>query len=406
MKKILKGLIILTLLVGMMPMEAAAASKNVRVTLPDFAVDQFGWKFSFDPQNGLKIRSSNPQLQKNTLLNYAQGDVVEAEGYYYYGGSKGEIFQAPMANLKEIKKVYQLPIYDYGDGKSYVYYSLYKKDGQVWLKYHQGGALMGSDFYIRLKKDGMAEQAEYGYLTLKTFGDITLKVNQGVPPGPCNLAIKYTGNEYESLGEPVYMYGWIWKKDQYGESGGPSDDLYLIGRDVYILGFNTLKDTDKSRVHKVNIDTNETVRVSELTAQFFKIDQGYIYISSEGTLYQMPLDGGTEEKIAGDSGQFEVLNGKVYYTNSRNNGLYEAVSKQSINPGAKVTGIKVDGDCLICTFKEEASNPYRLIVIDKNGKIIFKTSDVASINNVTIEKGKIYYLEDTSHNVYITDLPE
>lgn len=99
----------------------------------------------------------------------------------------------------------------------------------------------------------------------------------------------------------------------------------------------------------------------------------------------------------------QVLNGMVYYVNSLNNGLYKVGTAQFSNPGAKAAGMKIEGGYLVCTFQEEASNPYCMMIFDKNGKIVFKTSDVRGANTILTGKGKLYFMGNVSNNVYITE---
>jgi hypothetical protein len=372
-----------------------------------FAVEEFGWEYRFDPKNGLIIQSSNQKLEKGTLPGYTDGAVIAAGQYYYYSGPDGGIYQAPVTNPENAKKIYQLPMWSYGD--SYVPYGLTKKDGEAWLTYHQGGALMGSDHYIRLKPDGTCEEVEVGYLTFRTFGDISVKIHQGVPPGRNNLMIKYAEREYERVGNPDYLYGWDWEQREDSAGGSPSKDLYLKDDNIYVLAVNKAKDTDESRIHRVNIHTGETSRVSDLRVRSFKMDEENIYCVSEGKLYKIPINEGAENQLETTgpvSGEFDiqVLDGIVYYVNSQDSELYKVGTDQSLNPAGKVNGLKLEENYLVCTFKEENNNPYRIIVFDKSGKVVFKTSDVAQIKNISIDNGWLFYVESTSKNIYSTDL--
>ncbi|MBA1335394.1 MAG: hypothetical protein HPY66_1017 [Firmicutes bacterium] len=372
-----------------------------------FGVEEFGWEYGFDPQNGLVIQSPNQKLEKVMLSGYAGGPVIAAGQFYYYGGSDGAIYQTSVSSPENAKKVYQLPMWSYGD--SYVNYGLTKKDGEAWLTYHQGGATMGSDYYIRLKPDGTSQVVESGYLTFRTFGDITVKINQGVPPGRNNLMIKYAGQEFERVGNPDYLYGWDFELRETSQGGSPSRDLYLKDDYIYVLAVDKSKDTDESRIHRVNIHTGETSRVSDLRANSFKMDGENIYFISEGELYRMPIDGGGESRLETTgpvSREFDiqVLDGAVYYVGSKDNELYKAGTDQSLNPGGKATGLKIEDGYLICTFEEENNNPYRIMIFNKDGKVVFKTSDVAHITGISVENGRLSYVESTSKNIYSTDL--
>jgi len=368
-----------------------------------FAVDEFGWKYRFDSNEGLVIESSNKKLEEVSLSGYGQGSLLVSDGYYYYGDPKGMICQAPIDSPDRVRKIYQLPMWSYGD--SYVSYGLSEKEGKVWLSYHQGGAVMGADYYIKLNQDGTYEDVEAGYLTFKSFGDVTVMVNQGVPPGSNNLMLKYGKGEYKSVGDPAYLYGWAWEQTADSSGGSHSGDIYLKDDMIYILAFNRQSGTGMSMVHSVDISTNETTRISNLPTKAFKLEGESIYCESGGKLYKIPLGGGKAMELptagnASESIDIQVLEGNVYYASAQNGELYKAGVEQSLNPSGKVTAMKIDDGCLVCTFEEEISSLYRIMVLDKSGDIVFRTSDVAELSNVSVENGKVYYVENTSRNVY------
>lgn len=368
-----------------------------------FAVDEFGWKYRFDSNEGLEIESSNKKLEGVSLSGYGQGSVVISDGYYYYGDSKGMICQAPIDNPGSVRKIYQLPMWSYGD--SYVIYGLSEKEGQVWLSYHQGGAVMGADYYIKLNPDGTYEEVEAGYLTFKSFGDVTVLVNQGVPPGSNNLMLKYGNGEYKSVGDSAYLYGWAWEQTAESSGGSHSGDIYLKDNKIYILAFNRQSGIGMSMVHSVDISTNDTTRISNLPTKAFKLEGESIYCESGGKLYKVSLDGGKAMELPtvgniSESIDIQVLGDNVYYASAQSCELYKAGVEQSLNPSGKVNAMKIDDDYLVCTFEEENSSRYRIIVLNEEGKIVFRTSDVAELSNVSVENGKLYYVENVSRNVY------
>lgn len=377
-----------------------------------FCVEELGWEYNFDAADGLVINSSNQRLEKYVLREYADGPVIVSGGYFYYGGPEGGIYQAPLDKPKDARKIYQLPLWSYGD--SYVPYGLSKKDGEAWLDYHQGGAAMGTDFYIRLNPDGTTQEVERGYLTFKNFGNITVKVDQWAPPVRNNLMIKPNGGqeEYRTVGSSDYQYGWDYELREDGSQGGsPSKDIYMKDGIIYILAVDKTKETDQSRIYSVNILTSETERVSDVRVNTFKMDGDTIYAISGGDLYQISLDGSVQSRLetAGPVSRgfgIQVLGGNIYYVNGDDSGLYAVGKDGSLNPGGRVNGLKIEQDHLICTFEEENSNPYRIMVTDKTGGVVFKTSDVAKINAVSIENGRLYYMENAEEEVYSTDLAD
>lgn len=368
-----------------------------------FAVDAFGWDYRFDSDNGLVIQSTNPQMHKVNLPGYTGGDLIAVGGHYYYEGEDGAIYQSPTDRPEQANKVYQLPVWSYGDGNAYATSSLSVKDDEAWLVYHQGGAIMGSDHYVKLKQDGTVEEAERGYLTFRSFGDVTIKVGQGVPPGPNNLYMKAAGQEYKPIGDPAYLYGWNWEQTEASSGGGASKDLYLVNNHVYLMAFHMGKDTDVSRIHKVNIETGETARVSDLKAKSFVIEGETMYFTSEGKLYRLPLAGGKEELLptteaVSEDFAIQVLNGKVYYVGAADQALYAAGTDASLHAGGKVTGLKLEKDYLIGSFAKENGNPYGMIVFDKEGEAVYRSAD--DVAYPSADNGTLTYAESGGSNVY------
>jgi len=336
----------------------------------NYAVKELGWSYQFDSKSGLSIVSANPQVKKAAAFPGTTEDgAVIYEGYSYSIENDGVVVRSPVGNAGKSEEIYQLPLWSEGPGHV-IHGDLYVEDGDLWLFYHQGGAVMGSDFYLRLNEQGEFEEVESGYLTFRTFGNTKVKVNLGVPPSTNNLSVQIGDQEEMLVGDPAYLYGWNWRIYANGTAGGEgSGGLYLINNDLYLLAFNMEKDTDFSRIHKVNLETNETTRISELKVTSFTIAGKTLYLNSEGVLYRVPLEGGAEERL---------------------------------NSGSKVVRITEDEGYILCTFAKEATTPYTLIVYDQSGKVVFKTSDIVS--SATVEKGMLYYVEETSKNVYAASL--
>lgn len=372
-----------------------------------FAVEEFGWEYKFEAKNGLEVNSSNKKVERVELEGYEGGSFTMAKGYYYYNDSKGSIMQAPADNPKSFKKVYSLPIWTYGSGETYVYGSLCEYGGDACLSYHQGGAVMGSDYLIRLKPDGTNEDIVSGYLTAKEFGDIGVKVYQGPAMSPGNLEIKVGDGEYSRIGDDSYMYGWI----TYPEGGiNPSGDIYLRGRDLYMLAYKSDDErVDRSSIYSINVDTGRTVSVSDLKTDGFEMNGDSIYCVSEGKLYRIDLYAGVETGIetavqVKEDSNVKVLGDNIYYVGAQDEKLYRVGNDKPLNPAAKLKGMYIEDGYLICTFEEKSDNPYRIMVFDKNGDIGLKTADVSSIADISIESGKLFYVEDASKNVYSVDL--
>ncbi|MGI6145763.1 MAG: hypothetical protein ACOYED_08375 [Peptococcia bacterium] len=401
----------------------------------NFGVNEFRWDYSFDGQNGLVIDSDNIKLiQKNLPTNRARNadgtlknNVAVTNTFVYYEDTMGQIIQAPLADTSRTKAVYQLPALIYGwqdvDGKTFVYASLYAEDGQMFLAYHQGGAIMGTDYLIRLNDDGTTTLLNDTRYNIKNFGDISIKYWAGPAPGPGNLFIQGKDVEWHPLGNQDLLYGWAWRvREDQSRGGGSSKDVYLVGDDLYILGFDIMAEAENTSttgiyttgIYKVNINTNETVRISEREVTAFQIEGEHLYYASEGGIYRYSLRDGTEEllkelaKAPNKIGRFSVLNGNVYWQDGLDQNLYN-LKGENLNSGAELDGMKLCGDneeYLVCTFKETPPSKYRLMVFDRKGDVVFKTSDKAYSPYIYITGKMLYFYNTTSETVCIGELDE
>jgi len=401
-----------------------------------FAAEEFDWDYKFDAKTGLSINEKSGAAQQGQtaftevtlpIVNRSEGirgAFTMVGDYFYYEGKNGKIYQAPISDTSKVKEVYSLP--KSGIGSDYVYAGLHIKNNQAILTYHIGGATMGSDYVIRLNPDGTNETIDSGYSYLEDFGDITIRVNQGVPPFTNNLTIKYNKNigtandQFESIGDPNYIYGWDVEPCSDGTSYGRSKNLYLRGDQVFVLGCRDARQEDShiggtghiSGVYIVNIKTDETERITKNSARAFQIHGDTLYfLSGENMLYKKSLafsEGGVvsnvEELMAtGMVNEFVVTNGHVFYATAEyflpddkryveNGQLYKVGSTASLNPKGIVAGLEVQEGYVIATFTAESESPYKLMVINKDGTVIYKTSEEAS--RVFINNGQLVFVKN------------
>lgn len=55
-------------------------------------------------------------------------------------------------------------------------------------------------------------------------------------------------------------------------------------------------------------------------------------------------------------------------------------------------------------FFETAESKYRILVLDENDKVVFKTSDSANIDKITIINDNIYYFNETTQTICLSNL--
>jgi hypothetical protein len=366
-----------------------------------YAVNEFGWQYAFDTDQGLEISTSGGNISvKEVKLPIVQremgekGAFVMAGDYYYFEGVAGKIYQAPISNPQNIKFVYQLPLSDSQD--AYVYASLYEDDNQAFLKYHTGGAIMGSDHLIKLNA---TLELDNGYSNYKIFDAYTVRVEQGFPPSNNNLMIKKNSeSKFVKIGNPEFTYGLFIKHESTQTSAHSNNDLCLIDGDIYVLGYEGLPDDPKAGttgIYKVNVETNKTSRLCSEEAESFKIVADMIYfLDGDSRLYRVPLTGGKAEIVVDKPVDFyQILNENIFYSLTEDDLLRVFGKSDIINRDGKLVKLEQKDNYLIALFDGKSRSAYELMVFDQEGAIRYKTYenfDLVGIQNdeIVIVKNK------------------
>jgi hypothetical protein len=195
--------------------------------------------------------------------------------------------------------------------------------------------------------------------------------------------------------------------------GGFSEDAYLVGDDLYILAFNMNSDgavkNPTTGVYKININTNETTRVTEKEALTFQIEGDYLYYQSDCGIYRVALKDSKEEllkqlvKAPNSIKSFIALNGNIYWQDGQNHNLCN-VDGENLNSDAVLDDMKLSGDnneYLVCTFKETFQSKYRIMVFNKNGDVVFKTSDKAYCRSINITGNVVCFYNMTTRTICV-----
>lgn len=400
-----------------------------------YSVDEFGWDYEFDGKNGLVITSKNAkldqiQIPKNRLVEQ-YGDfegknsiaVMAKNGYAYYVDNKGTVMQAPLSDISKAKKIFQLEIWSYGDGKQYDRHEFYEENGKAMLFFHSGGAVMGSDHRYLLKEDGTVQKIQSSYYETTLIKDRLYMYWIGPTPGPGNLRVQdidYSEDSNRSLGSADYWYYFLSDVE-----GLPK--LELIGNELYVRAAKVAQNQEGDgsysledpAVYRVNIFTNEVTRVSQskervVNAQIAGESLYYLCSKGEGeqriySVYKHSLQDGTEALIGNVEGEdswqlkFAVVGDHVYYLSRE--ALYRIGDSESLNPQAEAISMNVTGDekeYLACTFRETPNSKYRVMVFDESGEVVFKTADCGS--NVVVEGSTLHFYNITTETLCKTTI--
>lgn len=153
-----------------------------------FAVEEFGWEYSFDFDSGLCIESDN-QYPKSLDLPGISGDAATDGEYYYYNGNsegKNVIFRAPVFETVAASVIYELPTESMGMSQRARFS---ESEGTVYFQYTVGSSpILSSTIYRKINKDGTVseelpldyEGGKHGYWegTVKENGILVKGVNK------------------------------------------------------------------------------------------------------------------------------------------------------------------------------------------------------------------------------------
>ena len=122
-----------------------------------FAVDEFGWNYSFSLEEGLAITSDNKPLTKILLPDIRTNNPsVATDGkYWYYTGNNNKIYRlirGDWADGTYEPEVIHTLEYTYYTDTTLVGFSYWQ--GNVFMTYHIGGASTGTTYRYKINSDG------------------------------------------------------------------------------------------------------------------------------------------------------------------------------------------------------------------------------------------------------------
>ena len=130
-----------------------------------FAVDEFGWEYSFDSENGLIIKAKNYRTENVTLPNIT-GSVATDGEYYYYSGEKGGkkvVYRTLVSDTSNPEVIYEMPDTNMTNGASFS-----NSCGDIYFSYTAGSVpTTSTSKFFKIEKDGSVTEKipddGYGY---------------------------------------------------------------------------------------------------------------------------------------------------------------------------------------------------------------------------------------------------
>ncbi|MEA1960714.1 MAG: DUF5050 domain-containing protein [Bacillota bacterium] len=361
-----------------------------------FAVDEFNWNYYFDVDTGLSIQSDNP-VQRLDLPQRGKGiGVCIIDGYLYYQGissdGKLNVYRSPISDVSDVKTICTMDT----DGSIFMpWVHFFKQDDVVYFANHVGGsAIMSSEVFYRVNEDGQGEKILSGKLDFRMSETGKVIVSFGVPPYPGNLYYQMNGDdELRQLGDTSWLYGWTRHPNGDGYSCGPDGNIKIVGEWVYITSVDAADKEDTNKIYRININTNETVQVSDVPASWFSIADNKIYFVGimDHKLYMQELqDNGVEVIVDKAISSYSLKGDTIYYITEENQELYkQTIDKTAVAllPDKKTASIAVNDGNVICILED--NELYGMVIFDRKGNERFKTSD--RVLNAQIDGNTLVY---------------
>lgn len=394
-----------------------------------YCTELFGWEQHFDKTEGLVITADNPQINgirlRHTILpRYADREqpMLLACGQLWVQDGQ-EIVTMPLTAPE----------------KRTVVATSSQAEKMGWFmqvgdaSYFTEGDANGERYH--LLPNGKWEGIAQGVYRLGNWEITLAEVDQDITG---NLTIRSLQSGHTKAADTRYHYYTSVSKQGYQQLIQSGDRLYLTGIDP--------RSPKGTMICQVQLDTGETTVIGygiELV-----LDGGWLYYvgyddaRGRDAYYRYSLASGQTERVPAERQMhdmalrnvYTVLQGQVYYTDfthsllepptglteqeqeqydlkrrqanhSGDGDLYRQGEAMSLNPGGHVVELARAGDYVYAIFtprEEQAAAPYRLMIFDRQGKVVFKTTD--PVHAVSIEGQQAVYAVENQPWIYWVEL--
>ena len=386
-----------------------------------FAVDEFGWKYSYDNKNGLVIDAGNVKTSSVTLKDAQQPKYREdvfnfaIDGkYLYYEGEKGSVYRRPLAALGDDKQRRTIKQVGYW-GNIYPNIEIWEQSGVVYLKHPDIGNGHNQCLY-RVDHDGgcheigcnsYSEYIDCGAFQLQTLGTGR--------SGPCKGAMELTVNGVQKdLGEANYYY----RIHTYHGSF----PYYKQQNQIYVLAAPTTY--SQYYLYAVDLVTGNMKQLTEEIVCDYVYSDGMIYFLANERrddifhclqdLYALDLATGKKQLLTvidsdtAINARFAAAKNGLYYRDKEDGSFLfwnrYTGKRETVNSGSQVWNIYNQNGYIVAHFVEKPENPYRLMVFapsEQTMKQVYATADCSDKAVINADGLLVYRLEGTNQLVQV-----
>ena len=166
---------------------------------------------------------------------------------------------------------------------------------------------------------------------------------------------------------------------------GYGGELVLDGGWLYYVGYDDARGRDAYYLYSLASGLTEQVPVDHqmydmALANVYTVLQGQLYYKDFTQFFLEPPTGLTEQ----EQEQYDLKRRQANH--SGDGDLYRQGETTSLNPGGHVVELAQAGDYVYAIFtprEELAAAPYRLMIFDRQGKTVFKTTDDVSCVSIS-----------------------
>ena len=391
-----------------------------------FAVDEFGWAYSYDDKNGLVVTADNyicktldlPDLRTQTMPNFATDGT-----YYYYTGNNRKIYRTPMDNPSANELILTTAPNGYAEyGNNLINFSV--QDSGTYLSFRTGNSV-GTNYRYKINPDGTAVDSLDGNYSQGFVGgnefvyDIDgykIKVFRGGSPGSSRVIYYKDGNEnYAEILQDNLVFAESRLpgiNEDTGRENTYYNDIQIIGKNIYLTGYNTT-DEENSSLYCYNLESEILTPIIKNVTVFLAFtgwdndtnsDSEMIVYYQDGKMYRYSSASG--KTIVINDNSLPLFNGvcshgTLYlHTKSDEKTIVEVYLNYGIGSAAGAhifeTTLPTDSrimDGMLVTHSygdTDGESDIRTCVFN-NPNYFFRSSDYIYYQNIFIHNGKLLY---------------
>ena len=383
-----------------------------------YCTELFGWEQHFEAKEGLVITASNPQIQ--TIAPGKSFDDLMLQDKRLWAVDDGTVLTLLLDQPEQ-----RMVMREISSSKEKGFVKFERRGDERYAVLNVYGRTESIDSHYRLLADGTWEEdkaADLDHYRVR-WEDHIVSIEYSEADKISHLYVQKGDGPKRLIGDPTYQY-----RPFYWPIGG---EEYLLrrGGEVVLLADDMLclvdLESGKTTVLADHVRAAAVDGEDIYYRQYDKdMDMAYLYrVSGNGAPERLTL----KQTYSGHAGEFAALGGKLYYSdNARVSApmfvgpfdeeeqkavraaydrwqelltgtyeLYRLGESESLAPGGEVFKLRREEDYVWCelTEREQSSAaPYRFMVFDRTGQVVFKTTD--DVYKHVISEDRLAYITD------------